>query len=65
MSSGVTPESLDIGVNANGLAPGVYTGNVIFESLESIADPISVPVSLIVNPDIPVSSTNWFNTYED
>ena len=57
--NGVTDGKLKVSVNPSGLAPGIYHGNITIESLQSTTGSIVIPVSLIVNPDMPVKITAW------
>ena len=57
--NGLTDFVLKTGVNTTGLGPGIYHGNIKLESDQSTAEPIIIPVSLIVNPDVPVKIAVW------
>lgn len=57
--SGSTDDVLSVGVNTNGLAAGVHHGNLIIQSAQGVNSPVIIPVTLIVNPNIPVSATRW------
>lgn len=47
-------------INTAGLTAGVHTGIIsILTSADPWSEPIEIPVSLIVNPDVGVSATNW------
>jgi hypothetical protein len=59
LQNGVTDGILKIGVNINGLDPGIYNGNVHLESAQSVSGQVIIPVSLIVNPDVPVKVATW------
>jgi gliding motility-associated-like protein len=64
LSSGVTEGILNIGVNATGMQPGIYYGDVIIQSAQSSVGPIDIKVSVIINPDVPVNITTWENGYD-
>ena len=57
--NGLTDFVLKTGVNTTGLGPGIYHGNIKLESDQSTAEPVIIPVSLIVNPDVPVKIAVW------
>jgi hypothetical protein len=59
IQNGSTETVLKIGVNTAGLEPGIYHGNIKLESEQSTRGPVIIPVSLIVNPDIPVEISLW------
>ena len=47
-------------INTAGLTAGVHTGIIsILTSADPWSEPIEIPVSLIVNPDVGVIATNW------
>ena len=56
---GETEAVLSVGVNTNGLTSGLHYGNIILESSQSSTGPIMIPVTLIINPDVPVKVTTW------
>ena len=58
-TSGVTEGTIQVGVNTNGLTAGLHNGNITISSTQPVADPITVPVTLIINPDVPVTATTW------
>jgi hypothetical protein len=64
LSGGVTESILKIGVNTTGMPAGIYYGNVTIQSAQSSADPVIVPVTLIINPDVPVITTTWKDGYD-
>ncbi|MBK7711883.1 MAG: T9SS type A sorting domain-containing protein [Bacteroidales bacterium] len=57
--NGLTDAVLKIGVNTSGLEPGLYHGNIKLESVQSTGEPVIIPVSLIVNPNVPVKISLW------
>ena len=57
--NGVTEGTIDVGVNTSGLATGLHTGNITFVPVQSTISPITVPVTLIINPDVPVKTATW------
>ena len=59
IQNGSTEAVQKIGVNTTGMEPGIYHGNIKLESDQSTGDAIIIPVSLIVNPDIPVKISLW------
>jgi gliding motility-associated-like protein len=59
LSGGYTDGVIKIGVNSSGLIQGIYYGNITLNSSGSTTGPIIIPVSLIVNPDVPVIVTTW------
>jgi hypothetical protein len=59
LKSGVTDGILKMSINATGLLPGVYYGNISIESPSSTSATVIIPVSLIVNPDSRVEITTW------
>jgi len=59
--NGVTEGKLKVSVNTSGLEPGIYNGNITLESTQSVSGPVIIPVSLIINPSIPVSICVWKN----
>lgn len=61
--NGQTEGVLLLSVNAAGLQPGTYDGNVTLQSPQSSADPVVISVTLIVNPDVPVKVTRWKDGY--
>ncbi|MBN1597317.1 MAG: T9SS type A sorting domain-containing protein, partial [Bacteroidales bacterium] len=57
--NGVTDDVLKVGINTTGLQQGIHNGNITFTSPQSTGGPVVVPVTLIVNPDVPVKPTTW------
>jgi gliding motility-associated-like protein len=57
--SGVTDDVLKVSVNTAGIGSGIHYGNIILESPQSTTNPVIIPVTLIVNPAVPVSITTW------
>ena len=57
--SGSTEGTLKVGVNTSGLESGLHEGNITIVSSDPTTDPVIVPVTLIVNPDIPVKVVTW------
>ena len=57
--SGVTDGILKMSIDTTGISPGIYHGNITIESPSSTSAPITIPVSLIVNPDSRVEITTW------
>ena len=57
--SGTTPGTVTVSVNPAGLAPGVYTGNVNVSPNISGGATAAIPVTFVVNPNIPVSAVMW------
>ena len=57
--TGSTEGVVKVSVNAAGLQPGTYDGNIVIESPQSTADPINIEVTLVVNPDVPVIITPY------
>ena len=57
--NGVTEGTIDVGVNTSGLATGLHTGNITIVPVQSTISPITVPVTLIINPDVPVKTATW------
>lgn len=51
--------TITISVNTSGMSVGLHTANLTLDSYQSIADPIVIPVTVIVNPDVPVTATTW------
>ncbi len=64
LTEGVTEGVLKIGVNVTSLLHGTYNGNVVIQSAQSTAPPVVVSITLIINPDVPVSVTTWRDGYE-
>ena len=64
LTTGVTEGVLKIGVNTSSLTHGIYTGNLVIQSAQSTAAPIVISVTLIINPNVPVTVTPWKNGYE-
>ncbi len=56
---GFAEATLRIGVNTSGLTAGIHQGNLTLTSTQAGTEPLIVPVTLIVNPDIPVQATTW------
>ena len=52
--NGTTPVKLSIGVNPENLAPGTYTGSIMFTSTEAFNSPTTVTVTLSINGVPPV-----------
>ncbi len=52
-NSGTTPLTLAVSVDPSGLTAGEYKDTVVIQSIGILADPINVPVHLVVSP-IPV-----------
>jgi gliding motility-associated-like protein len=61
LQNGVTDDILKVGVNTGGMSSGIYHGNIVLESPESSGEPVIIPVTLIINPDVPVRVTTWKN----
>jgi gliding motility-associated-like protein len=59
LTAGATEGVLKVGVNTTSLMHGIYTGNVVIQSAQSTADPVVVSVTIIINPDVPVTVTTW------
>jgi hypothetical protein len=59
IQNGMTEDILKVGVNSSGLEPGIYYGTITIESSQSSAGPVIIPVSLIINPDVPVTMSVW------
>ncbi|MDP2890240.1 MAG: hypothetical protein Q8P34_14900 [Bacteroidota bacterium] len=59
LQNGETESILKVGVNTDGLSSGIHNGNITINSSQSTADPIVIPVTLIINPDVPVKITTW------
>lgn len=57
--SGLTDGILKIGIDPSGLEEGIYKGDITIESHQSASGPVVIPVSLIINPDVPVKITAW------
>ncbi len=59
-ATGVTPASLNVSANADGLAPGTYTGLISVQASDPLIPPVNIPVTLNVAPAAPsiVSITN-------
>jgi gliding motility-associated-like protein len=64
LTAGVTESVLKIGVTTSSLMNGIYTGNVVVQSSQSTAAPIVISVTLILNPNVPVTITPWKNDYD-
>lgn len=62
--NGVTEAVLKVGVKTDGLASGRYLGHITLVSPQSNAEPIIVPVTLIINPDVPVKITTWKDGFD-
>ncbi len=56
---GVTDDVLKVGINTTGLGQGIFNSSITLTSPQSTGDPIVIPVTLIVNPDVPVKPTKW------
>ncbi len=54
---------LEVGVNTSGMQSGIYYGHITIESAQSDADPVIISVTLVINPDVPVSITTWKDGY--
>jgi hypothetical protein len=61
LQSGVTEGVLKVAVNSSDLASGIHHGNIILESTQSNAGPVIIPVTIIINPNVPVKATTWKN----
>jgi hypothetical protein len=59
LQNGVTEGTIRVGVNTTGLVSGIYAGNITIESSQSNNGSVNVPVTLIIDPDIPVKATTW------
>jgi len=59
VTGGTTDGSFSVSVNTSGLPAGVYYDNITIESSSSSANPVTIPVSLIINPNVPVSAAVW------
>lgn len=57
--SGLTTDSVIVGINSLNMATGIHTGHITFQSSQSVLPPVTVPVVAIINPDIPVKPTLW------
>jgi hypothetical protein len=49
-AAGQTPSTVQLGINPAGLTPGTYQGSILLTSAAAGSDPVSVPVTLIVQP---------------
>jgi len=61
--SGITGDIIQISVNTAGLVQGIHNGNISISSPQSGGDPVIVPVTLIINPDVPVIATTWKDNF--
>ena len=60
LENGVTDGVLKIGVNTSGLQPGIHYGNITIKfTCNQQLVLLIIPVTLIINPDVPVSITTW------
>ena len=59
LSSGSTDGVLKISVSPYGLSAGTYNGSITIDSPESNSGPVTIDVTLIINPDVPVIITPW------
>jgi len=57
--SGISESVLKVGINSTGMISGVYHGNITLSSTQVSSDPYIVPVTLIINPNVPVTATTW------
>ena len=64
LNKGVTDGILKLSADPSGLMPGVFNGNLTLESSQSITGSVIIPVSLIVNPDIPIKIAVWKDNKE-
>ena len=58
-SGGSTDAVVKVVVNTSGLSTGTYNGNISVSSPESTTGPIDIEVTLVINPDVPVTVTPW------
>jgi gliding motility-associated-like protein len=63
LQNGVTDGVLEVGVNTTGMISGIYNGNITLSSAQSVAGPVIIPVTLVINPDVPVQITTWKDGY--
>jgi len=59
LTSGQTDATVTVDALPAGLAAGVYTGTISITAPQSIEAVVSIPVSLIVNPNVGIIATNW------
>ncbi len=59
IQSGVTEGKIQVGVNTSGMSRGVHIGNITVTSPLSILPPVVVPITVIINEDMPVRATDW------
>lgn len=59
LENGMTEGALEVGINTGGLEAGIHNGTIILQSSEISGDPVTIPVILIVNPNVPVKATTW------
>jgi gliding motility-associated-like protein len=64
IGNGGTSGVLLLTVNVSGLAVGTYQGHVTLQSPQSTGGPVVINVSLIINPNVPVSVTTWKDGFE-
>lgn len=55
-NTGATPNTISVSINGSGLAPGTYSGAVVFVMPAAANSPLSVPVSLTIVPARMISS---------
>jgi regulation of enolase protein 1 (concanavalin A-like superfamily) len=61
VTGGTTDGTFNVSVNTGGLTAGVYNGSITIVSSSSSANPVTIPVSLIINPNVPVKAAVWKN----
>ncbi len=59
VSEGITEGLFDVRVNTTGLTEGLHNGTITIVSTDGSANPVTIPVTLIINPDVPVKATAW------
>ncbi len=59
LQKGSTDGILKLSVNTSGMQVGTWHGNIRLESAQSVSGPVIIPVSLIINPEIPVTMETW------
>ncbi|MFN8240006.1 MAG: hypothetical protein U0X39_04545 [Bacteroidales bacterium] len=63
IQSGFTEGQIRVGVNTTGLSVGTHTGHITLQSYLSTIPPVTLPVTVIINPVTPVTGADWYNGY--
>ncbi len=59
LQNGVSDEILKVNALTAGLQTGIYHGNIILESSQSAGGPVTIAVTLIINPAVAVEPFTW------